>query len=334
MKIRFSPFYGALLALLAIVVAVLLYVEQRAILARRNAEARSNYVNYVLADGLRQTSDDLSRMVRLYAVTGDPVYKDYFDQILAIRNGEQARPDQYFQIPYWDLVLATGEHQGTTGEAVPLREIITDSDASRLEVTLLAEVEDWSNVLVELENEVMDVVAAQIDAGDDNYRLEGEALTAMQRLHGSEYHIAKERIMRPLVLLSEFATDEEGAQDIVGAAREMNGVVLGLVGLGVVIGLVIIAHARSTGLPIRSAPFLVSILGIVSMLVFGFLAQRFQENVDSLADTFGERYRSYALSDGLRQTSDDLTRMVRLYAATGDPVYREYFDEILAIRNG
>ncbi len=334
MNIRFSPFYSALLALIAIVVAVLLYVEQRANLARRNEEARSNYVNYVLADGLRQSSEDLTRMVRLYAITGDPVYKDYFDQILAIRNGEQARPGQYFQIPYWDLVLATGEHQGEAGEAIPIRDLIAGSDASRLEVTLLAEAEDWSNVLVELENEIMDVVAAQIEAGDGGYQLEGEALTAMQRLHGAEYHVAKERIMRPLVLLSEFATDEESALDVVDAARETSSLVIGLIALGVVIGLVTILHARSTGLSLRSGASLASLLAVVAMLVFAFLAQRFQNSVDSLTDTFGERYRSYTLSDGLRQTSDDLTRMVRLYAATGDPIYREYFDEILAIRNG
>ena len=334
MKIRFSPFYAALLALIVIVVAVLLYVEQRAILARRNADGRSNYVNYLLADGLRQTSDDLTRMVRLYAVSGDPVYKDYFDQILAIRNGEQARPARYYQIPYWDLVLATGEHQGEAGEAVPIRELIARSDASRLEVTLLADAEDWSNVLVELENEVMEVVAAQIEAGDDGYRLEGEALAAMQRLHGTEYHVAKERIMRPLVLLSEFATDEEGGRDIIGAAREMNSVVLGLVALGALVGLAAVAHARGAGLSLRRGAPLVSLLAVISMLAIAALVLRFQDNVDSLADTFGERYRSYTLSDGLRQTSDDLTRMVRLYAATGDPVYREYFDEILAIRNG
>lgn len=334
MKIRFSPFYAALLALIAIVVAVLLYVEQRAILARRNADGRSNYVNYLLADGLRQTSDDLTRMVRLYAVSGDPVYKDYFDQILAIRNGEQARPARYYQIPYWDLVLATGEHQGEAGESVPIRELIARSDASRLEVTLLADAEDWSNVLVELENEVMEVVAAQIEAGDDGYRLEGEALAAMQRLHGTEYHVAKERIMRPLVLLSEFATDEEGGRDIIGAAREMNDVVLGLVALGALVGLATVAHARGAGLSLRSGAPLVSLLAVISMLAIAALVLRFQDSVDSLADTFGERYRSYTLSDGLRQTSDDLTRMVRLYAATGDPVYREYFDEILAIRNG
>ena len=59
-----------------------------------------------LADSLRQTSDDLTRMVRLYAMTGDPVYRDYFDEILAIRNGDAPRPVNYFNIPYWDVVLA------------------------------------------------------------------------------------------------------------------------------------------------------------------------------------------------------------------------------------
>ncbi|MDD9954759.1 MAG: hypothetical protein OXP68_00890 [Anaerolineaceae bacterium] len=219
-------------------------------------------------------------MVRLYAVTGDPLYKDYFDQILAIRNGEQARPARYYQIPYWDLVLATGEHQGEAGETVPIRELITGSDASRLEVTLLADAEDWSNVLVELENEVMDVVAAQVEAGDGTYRLEGEALAAMQRLHGQENHVAKERIMRSLVLLSEFATDEEGARDIVGSVREMNSVVLGLVALGVLIGLVAVTHARGTGQSLRRGAPLVTLLAIVSMLVFAALTLRTQDNVD------------------------------------------------------
>ena len=334
MRIRFSPFHAALLGLLVIVVAVLLYLEQRAILANRNEEARTNYISYVLSDGLRQTSDDLTRMVRLYAITGDPVYRDYFDQILAIRNGEAPRPRVYFQIPYWDLVLATGEHQGEPGEAVPLRTHIANAGVSRLERSLLAETEDWSNVLVELEDEVMDIVAAQVEAGGGDYRLEGDALAAMQRLHGSEYHVAKERVMRPLLLLAELATDEETSLSIVAGAGETVDQVLALVALSIVPGIAVLLYTRSRGISIRSSAPLASLLAILAAIVFAVLVQRFQDSVESLADTFGERYRSYTLSDGLRQTSDDLTRMVRLYAATGDPVYREYFDEILAIRNG
>ena len=75
------------------------------------------------ADGLRQTSDDLTRMIRLYAVTGDPLYSEYFHEILAIRNGESPRPAKYFEIPYWDIVLDTGVRAVEYGDAVPVREL-------------------------------------------------------------------------------------------------------------------------------------------------------------------------------------------------------------------
>ncbi len=61
------------------------------------------YESYKLADELRQTSDDLTRMARTYVVTGDPIYEQYFQDILAIRNGQKPRPRNYGGI-YWDLV--------------------------------------------------------------------------------------------------------------------------------------------------------------------------------------------------------------------------------------
>ncbi|MCY4526493.1 MAG: hypothetical protein OXB89_07775 [Anaerolineaceae bacterium] len=38
---------------------------------RLNQLTRSRYEDYVLANGLRQSSGDLTRMLRLYAVTGE-----------------------------------------------------------------------------------------------------------------------------------------------------------------------------------------------------------------------------------------------------------------------
>jgi diguanylate cyclase (GGDEF)-like protein len=46
------------------------------------------------------------------------------------------------------------------------------------------------------------------------------------------------------------------------------------------------------------------------------------------------RIQSHSLSDELRQSSDDLTRMARTYVMTGDPSYREHYHEILDIRDG
>lgn len=320
--------------MLAILLAVSLYVQLRDDLARRSEESRANYISYVLSDGLRQTSDDLTRMARLHAVTGDAIYRGHFDEILAIRNGESPRPQVYYQIPYWDLVLATGEHPGGRGEAMPIAERIAAAGASAYEQSLLADTEYWSNVLAELEIEVMDVVTAQGEAGAGEYRLEGEALAAMQRLHGAEYHNAKERIMLPLVYLAGVATEEETTLEVVAEAQQQTDTVMALNGLAIAAGIVTLLLARQRGAKLRDRASLVSLLTILAVAAFALLVQRFSDNIDSLAGELGERYRSYTLSDGLRQTSDDLTRMVRLYAATGDPQYRQYFDEILAIRNG
>ena len=47
-----------------------------------------------------------------------------------------------------------------------------------------------------------------------------------------------------------------------------------------------------------------------------------------MARTEARRYRSFKLADELRQTSDDLTRMARLFVVTADDRYKHYFDEI------
>ena len=46
------------------------------------------------------------------------------------------------------------------------------------------------------------------------------------------------------------------------------------------------------------------------------------------------RLHSFQLADELRHSSDDLTRMVRSYIVTGNPRYKQHYQEILAIREG
>jgi len=43
----------------------------------------------LLADELRQSSDDLSRLVRTYIVTSNPIYKQHYQEILDIRDGKK-----------------------------------------------------------------------------------------------------------------------------------------------------------------------------------------------------------------------------------------------------
>jgi hypothetical protein len=70
----------------------------------------------------------------------------------------------------------------------------------------------------------------------------------------------------------------------------------------------------------------------IALLVAAFVYYQYAERQLGRAYQLGED--SYVLSDMLRQTSDDLTRMVRTYVATEDPIYKQHYQEILDIRNG
>ena len=280
-----------------------------------------------LADGLRQSSDDLTRMVRLYAVTGDPVYREYFEEILDIRNGLAPRPAQYFDIPYWDVVLATGERPGAFGAPVSIQTLMQRAGLRNEEVVLLEQAEEQSNILAEIEVEIMDTVAAQ--AANGEYVLVGAAVEALQRLHGQEYHDAKALVMQPLVEL--VASSGLGMMVSEGNVHNFLQERLDILTILIVTAAVFVAFIVYRQLPQR--PWLYA-LALLVLLGSALLTQQILSNSDDSGLNAARGQGKVLLSDGLRQTSDDLTRMARLYAVTGEERYREYFQEILDIRNG
>ena len=77
--------------------------------AALQAEAENRrHESFKLAEAMRQSSNDLTRMVRLYVATGETRYKDYYDEILAIRNGTAPRPLDY-DGSLWDRITANGK---------------------------------------------------------------------------------------------------------------------------------------------------------------------------------------------------------------------------------
>ena len=279
-------------------------------------------------DRLRQTSDDLTRMARLNAVTGDPLYREYFDEILDIRNGAAPRPERYHEIPWWDIVLSTGERPTAPGEAKAIRELFAENIRREADLALLLESEDQSNVLTQLENEVMDNVAAWREAGAGDYALEGAALDNMLRLHGAEYHEGKEGVMRPLVDFLQSSRQHVSAygRELLGLLGRNFILLVAAVGLSTLLGIWNLLKRRAR-LRLALPAALQLLLLVLALSPLGQLADVDIEGAEKLLDV-----GTYA--DRLRQTSDDLTRMARLNAITGEPLYREYFDEILAIRNG
>ncbi len=314
--------------MLVLVLGVIHFVNFQQFREDLHAYLTARRAALAFADGLRQTSDDLTRMARLYTITGKPSYRSYFDEILAIRNGDLPRPTKYFEVPYWDIVLNTGEQSGDVGSAKPIRTLAREAGFTETELAGFEKAENASNDLVVLENEVMDVIAALIEESGNEYVLEGGALAGMLRLHGQEYHAAKTQVMGPLVELerevsSELSVRYRDIQDSNNRSMQTALVLLGLTLLMMIAGIWTRRRLR-----------ILMLLALLAVLVCTVLAISYRRERPNLSAFMSARLSALHFADGLRQTSDDLTRMVRLYVVNGDPVYRTYFNEILDIRNG
>ena len=182
------------LILLAVVIFMMI-ADQRHLVDTENRR----YKAHRIADELRQSSDDLTRMARTYVVTGDPVYEEYFRDILAIRNGTQPRPKNYDRI-YWDLVIAEGKRPKATGTPLSLKDMMAELNLSKKERALLAKAQANSDSLVSLENTAMNAMKGRFaeSAEGSPARQEPDPELARALMFGQVYHQAKAQIMRPI----------------------------------------------------------------------------------------------------------------------------------------
>ncbi|WED23768.1 hypothetical protein L3Q72_21260 [Vibrio sp. JC009] len=163
------------------------------------------YASYLLADELRQSSDDLTRMARTYVITQDEKYEKMYWDILAIRNGELNRPAHMNRI-YWDLMLNYGEKPRPDTELVSLHDLMVHAGFTLREFAMLKEAQDNSDALVETETVAMNAVKGLYNDGFGNYVIEGKADIEMATsiMHDEKYHQDKASIMSPL---NDFLTD-------------------------------------------------------------------------------------------------------------------------------
>lgn len=173
------------------VITFAFYVRSEKQIDRAN-EAR--YQSYVLADVLRQSSDDLTRMVRSYVATGDVIYKNHYQEILDIRDGKKPRPIKYENI-YWDLVLNDDLRPRPDDTAVALLELMRQAGFTEAEFAKLAQAKANSDTLTKSEFAAMTLIEATNPATESN------RLKATRMLNDAAYHQAKAGIMRPI---SEF----------------------------------------------------------------------------------------------------------------------------------
>jgi methyl-accepting chemotaxis protein len=159
----------------------------------------TRYKSYLLADELRQSSDDLTRLARTYVITGDNKYETQYWDVLAIRNGQKPRPLAYHRI-YWDFVAASGTKPRDDGPAVPLQTLMEQTGFTAAEFGKLKQAQANSDGLVKLETKAMNAVKGLFDDGHGNYTVKKDPDFELARnlMHSKEYHAFKSQIMAPV----------------------------------------------------------------------------------------------------------------------------------------
>ena len=207
-----------LLGVLGLLVAALFVVTT---LQLRGANFQSEAENrrtesFLLADSMRQSSNELTRMVRMYVSTGDPRYRDYYEEILAIRAGTAPRPRQY-DSSFWDRVLARGKGFVDYGPPESLRQQMRAADFTPAEFAALDASLRASNDLAQLELDVMNRVEPRIRQGVDSAYF-ADVYPEYRRLVDDAYLVEKGVIMdaigRFIALVDERTlSDVEGVRD-------------------------------------------------------------------------------------------------------------------------
>ena len=182
----------------------------------------TRYNSYLLADELRQSSDDLTRMARSYVVSDDKRWLSQYQELLDIRNGSKPRPNQYEKI-YWDFRAADVATSKGMGPSISLDDLMQQAGFTEREFALLHAAEKESNDLVKLETKAMNMVQGLYDDGNGRYTVHGEPDKEQARylLHGPEYYAIKARIMKPV---DEFLTvlDTRTSSAVTAATAEKN----------------------------------------------------------------------------------------------------------------
>ena len=304
------------LAFLVLSVLSVMMIQSRTLDAMKAAEGR-RYESFKLADQLYQSSNDLTRMARTYVVTGDSSYEVYFRRILAIRNGDAPRPEDYDGI-YWDRAVVNGIDQALDREAIALEELMRQANFSDAEFAKLQQAQQESDALVDIESRAMAAVKGLYADENGEYSIQGAPNVALAQalMHSPDYHAAKSRIMVPIGEFIDMVEARTQGDLEALRARSSRLMLTALVLVSLSLGLVmvsIVVYERRIFQPVRSIVSATRSLesGHYSERVsprwpdeIGHLAGTFNHMADAIESDIDERRRTTQALRKAREAAD------------------------------
>lgn len=151
---------------------------------------------YQLADELRSTSDEMARMARSYAATGDKRFERFYHEILDIRDGKQPRPSNY-DSSYWHRRVALQEAVSRTGEKISFLDLLQRHQVEAEERAMLSAILARDDKLVNIELRAIAAVNGLLPPAGRPAGTSNPAL-ALGLLYSAGYQYERAMIIDPL----------------------------------------------------------------------------------------------------------------------------------------
>ncbi|WP_374519772.1 sensor domain-containing phosphodiesterase [Undibacterium squillarum] len=153
----------------------------------------NRFVSHELTDELIRTSEDLTRFARAYVITGDTVYRQYFNEVMEVREGKRPRLP-FGEYAFHDLTptLESGSPAAVIAPAKSILQLLREAGLSDKEFELLLVAKTNSDILTKLEKQAMEMAenpGRNVDLGRER---------AIRLLFDQEYRAAKLNILAPV----------------------------------------------------------------------------------------------------------------------------------------
>lgn len=157
------------------------------------------YRSYLLANELRQSSDNLTKMVRTFVATHDEKYVEVYNEIVDIRAGKKPRPENYEGI-YWENILAGQPAPSAKGQPIALLDMMKQAGFTEQELALLARSGELSQNLIKTEELAIEAARGKLSPEMLALLQPGETpqALAVRLVNDANYEREKAKIMEPI----------------------------------------------------------------------------------------------------------------------------------------
>ena len=185
MRIKSTTIIMNGIIVLVIVAAALSQLNLSRRFGEANAAVESRFFSILLVEELRRSSEELTRQVRNYAVTGDPAAESAYNMVLLVRGGLEPRPE--------NALIAPGERR-------VLLDLLREHGVTDDEFLLVERANSLSDDLVALEVRAMNAVKGIFIDGAGQYTILGEPDMELARslVFSAAYDNEVRAIMAPM----------------------------------------------------------------------------------------------------------------------------------------